>query len=95
MKPKTAKHKGRTDEELFGNTNDIFGDIPAAKPKATKKKKKAVTATDDKGKEDVDGTVTTGGAEKVDESQGTTLVKVTHTLFECLHLSTFPTRRNK
>ena len=72
-KPKTAKHKERTDEELFGNTNDIFGDIPSAKPKATKKKKKkkAASAADGKGKEDVDGAATTGAAEKADESQGT------------------------
>lgn len=33
------KHKERTDEELFGNTDDIFGDLPA-NPKSPKPKKK-------------------------------------------------------
>ena len=42
------KTKGRTDEELFGNTDDIFGDIPATtgkSPKAKKKKKKTAAAS--------------------------------------------------
>ena len=40
------KTKGRTDDELFGNTDDIFGDIPAPTGKSpkTKKKKKKTTA---------------------------------------------------
>ena len=40
------KTKGRTDDELFGNTDDIFGDIPASTGKSpkTKKKKKKTTA---------------------------------------------------
>ena len=38
QKAKKAKPKGRTDEELFGNTDDIFGGIPS-KPKAAKAKK--------------------------------------------------------
>ena len=45
-KEKTKKPKGRTDEELFGNTDDIFGDLPPAattkNPKTKKKKKKTV-----------------------------------------------------
>ena len=45
-KEKTKKPKGRTDEELFGNTDDIFGDLPPAattkSPKTKKKKKKTV-----------------------------------------------------
>ena len=44
-KEKSKKSKGRSDEDLFGNTDDIFGDLPAAaKPKSpkTKKKKKKV-----------------------------------------------------
>ena len=57
-KPKKAKPKGRTDEELFGNTDDIFGGIPSkpkqAKAKKTKKKAKgdsgeAAAATNDTG----------------------------------------------
>jgi len=51
-KEKTKKPKGQTDEELFGNTDDIFGDLPPAattKSPKTKKKKKtmeqSVTAT--------------------------------------------------
>ena len=39
-KEKSKKAKGRPDEDLFGNTDDIFGDIPAAKPKSPKPKKK-------------------------------------------------------
>ena len=39
-KKKKAVAKGRTDEELFGNTDDIFGDLPEAKPKSPKVKKK-------------------------------------------------------
>ena len=42
-KKKKSANKGPTDEQLFGNTDDIFGGIPEAKqttPK-TKKKKKA------------------------------------------------------
>lgn len=39
---KTKKDKGRTDEELFGHTGDIFADVPDSVPKKiTKKKKKA------------------------------------------------------
>ena len=39
---KTKKDKGRTDEELFGNTDDIFASVPENMPKkkVTKKKKK-------------------------------------------------------
>ena len=46
-KSKKKKAKGRPDEDLFGNTDDIFGDIPAPKPKAPKgkKKKKQTTKT--------------------------------------------------
>lgn len=43
-KPKKAKAKGRSDEDLFGNTDDIFGDIPT-KPKTAKGKKKKKTTT--------------------------------------------------
>lgn len=72
IKPKTARHKGRTDDELFGNTDDVFGDIPAAKPKAGKKKKKITSAAAGKAKEDVDGAVVTGdsSAGATGESQG-------------------------
>ena len=40
---KVKKTKGRPDEDLFGNTDDIFGDLPvetskSPKPKRTKKK---------------------------------------------------------
>ena len=42
-KEKSKKPKGRSDEEAFGNTDEIFGDLPAAaktkSPKAKKKKK--------------------------------------------------------
>lgn len=48
-KKAVKKVKGRSDEDLFGNTDDIFGDTPdqstAAKPK--KKKKKANAADGD------------------------------------------------
>ena len=46
-KKKKNVNKGPTDEQLFGNTDDIFGDIPEAKPKSpkTKKKKKATGET--------------------------------------------------
>lgn len=37
---KPIKQKGKGDEDLFGNTDDIFGDIPASKPKAAGKKGK-------------------------------------------------------
>ena len=79
--PKIAKHKEGTDEELFGYTNDIFSDIPSAKPKAAKKKKKkkVASAADGKDKEDVNGTATTGAAEKVDESQSTLVHSLTPT----------------
>ena len=42
-KKKKTANKGPTDEQLFGNTDDIFGGIPEAKQKTpkTKKKKKA------------------------------------------------------
>lgn len=40
VKKKTV---GRPDEDLFGDTNDIFGDIPESKPKAAKAKKKKKT----------------------------------------------------
>ena len=57
----TAKKKskatkgGRPDEDLFGNTDDIFGDLPAPTGKSPKpkKKKKKTTSTAD---EVVDGT---------------------------------------
>ena len=39
-KKKKAVNKGPTDEQLFGNTDDIFGDIPEGKPKSPKVKKK-------------------------------------------------------
>lgn len=49
--------KGRSDEDLFGNTDDIFGETPdqskAAKPK--KKKKKADAAGGDDGAAPVAG----------------------------------------
>ena len=46
-KKSTKKTKGRTDDELLGNTDDIFGDIPASTGKSpkTKKKKKKTTAS--------------------------------------------------
>lgn len=48
-KKKSKKPKGRTDEDLFGNTDDIFGDLPAAaktkSPKTKKKKKKVEQST--------------------------------------------------
>ena len=37
---KKKKKKGPTDEQLFGDTDHIFGDVPEAKPKAVKTKKK-------------------------------------------------------
>ena len=37
---KKKKAKGPTDEQLFGNTDDVFGGVPEGKPKATKTKKK-------------------------------------------------------
>ena len=40
---KKTKSKGRPDEDLFGNTDDIFGDIPESKPKVSKTKKKKKT----------------------------------------------------
>ena len=45
------KTKGRTDDELFGNTDDIFGDIPASTGKSpkTKKKKKKTAAISGEG----------------------------------------------
>ena len=46
------KTKGRTDDELFGNTDDIFGDIPAStgkSPKTKKKKKKTAAASSGEG----------------------------------------------
>ena len=43
--------KGRTDEEIFGNTDDIFGDVPDAQPKKTTKKKKKKTAAGTEGNE--------------------------------------------
>lgn len=45
---KVKKDKGRTDEELFGNTDDIFASVPDNIPKKTttkKKKKKTATST--------------------------------------------------
>ena len=41
-KQKRSKPKNRTDEELFGNTDDIFGDVPSKQkqPKSKKTKKK-------------------------------------------------------
>ena len=44
-KEKRKKPKAQSDEDLFGNTDYIFGDLPAAaktKPPKTKKKKKKV-----------------------------------------------------
>ena len=43
-KKRKVPSKGRTDEELFGNHDDIFGGLPEPKaksPKVKKKKKKA------------------------------------------------------
>lgn len=48
-KKKTKTAKGRPDEDLFGNTDDIFGDLPPAtgkSPKPKKKKKKTTAAGD-------------------------------------------------
>ena len=55
------KTKGRPDEDLFGNTDDIFGDIPASKPKVTKtkKKKKTTTKTAEAKEEGGEGVATT------------------------------------
>ena len=39
-KKKKTVNKGPTDDQLFGNTDDIFGNVPEAKPKSTKIKKK-------------------------------------------------------
>ena len=39
-KKKKVPSKGRTDEELFGNHDDIFGGLPEAKAKSPKVKKK-------------------------------------------------------
>ena len=39
------KAKGRADEDLFGNTDDIFGDLPASKPKGVTKGKKSKKKT--------------------------------------------------
>ena len=53
-KKKKAKKGGRTDEELFGNTDDIFGEIPdSVATKKPKKKKAAATKTEE-------GTTATG-----------------------------------
>ena len=58
------KPKGRTDEELFGNTDDIFGDIPPStgkSPKTKKKKKKTAAASGEGGALDTpDGGATEG-----------------------------------
>ena len=44
---KPRKTKGRPDEDLFGNTDDIFAGLPDAEPKRTaKKKKKKKTTTE-------------------------------------------------
>ena len=65
------KTKGRTDDELFGNTDDIFGDIPAStgkSPKTKKKKKKTAAASGEGGgagggaSEPTDGHLQEGGA---------------------------------
>ena len=43
-------NKGRPDEDLFGNTDDIFAGVEVAPKKTTtKKKKKKATATDTAG----------------------------------------------
>ncbi len=45
---KTKKVKGRPDEDLFGNTDDIFSSVPDSVPKkTTTKKKKKTGATGD------------------------------------------------
>ena len=36
-KVKSKKPKGRSDEDVFGNTDDTFGDLPAAAKTKTKK----------------------------------------------------------
>ena len=51
---KAKKAKGRPDEDLFGDTTDIFGDISATKAEKPKKKKKkkidtSATATGEAG----------------------------------------------
>ena len=43
-KKKKSANKGPTDEQLFGNTDDIFGGISEAKPKTPKSKKKKKTS---------------------------------------------------
>lgn len=64
LKTKTKK-KGRTDDELFGNTDDIFGDIPvkAKSPKVKRGKKKGVTksggASGDTGQDEGEGELLT------------------------------------
>ncbi len=48
---KTKKAKGRPDEDLFGNTDDIFSGVPDSVPKKmTKKKKRAAGGEDGAGK---------------------------------------------
>lgn len=56
---KRPKAKGRPDEDLFGNTDDIFSEVPNAEPKKTvkKKKKKVVSTTEEAA--DGEGTVST------------------------------------
>jgi len=60
---KTKKvNKGRPDEDLFGNTDDIFaGTDVAPKKTTTKKKKKKATATDSAGSAAAPTEATDGG----------------------------------
>ena len=59
------KAKGRPDEDLFGNTDDIFGDVPdqstAAKPKKKKKKAEAISGDAAAGGATADVTTEVGG----------------------------------
>lgn len=43
------KPKERSDDDLFGNTDDIFGDLPATSPKPRKAKKKSAKNSNGKG----------------------------------------------
>ncbi len=61
---KPIKQKGKGDEDLFGNTDDIFGDIPASKPKAAGTKGK-------KGKKKAKGAVKKEDNPQTDETPPT------------------------